>query len=218
MGTALVRGLQDHGVAACGKHFPGHGDTSQDSHHHLPRLPHPIGRLREVELPPFRAAVEAGVAMVMTSHVVFEPIDPCYPATMSAPVIDGILRREMGFDGVVVSDDLEMRAIAANYGIEEVMVRGANAGVDLFAICHDEALQHRAIDALAGAVRRGLVSEARVAEANRRVDALAGRFGRPAGGFDQGWLDSAEHRDVIGRIDAALEAAGGAADPTAMRG
>lgn len=212
MGTALIRGLQENGVAACGKHFPGHGDTSQDSHHDLPRLPHPLERLEQVELPPFRAAVQAGVGLVMTSHVVFEPIDPLYPATMSSAVLDGILRRRMGFDGVIVSDDLEMKAISANFDIEEVVVRGANAGVDLFAICHDPDLQNRAIDALTGAVRRGLVPASRVGESNRRVEALAARFVRPpAEVFDDDPLNSAEHRQIVARI----ERAGGGGDPTA---
>jgi beta-N-acetylhexosaminidase len=201
MGTALIRGLQESGVAACGKHFPGHGDTSQDSHFDLPRLPHPIERLEEIELPPFKAAVEAGVAMIMTAHVVFEPIDPDYPATMSRKVLHGILREEMGFDGVIISDDLEMKAISANFDIGEVVTRGANAGVDLFAICHDADLQNRAIDALMQAVQRGEVPRERIAEANRRLDALMGRYAKPAhrvSDFDP--LNCLEHRAVVERI------------------
>jgi beta-N-acetylhexosaminidase len=201
MGTALIRGLQESGVAACGKHFPGHGDTSQDSHFDLPRLPHPIERLEEIELPPFRAAVQAGVAMIMTAHVVFEPIDPDYPATMSRRVLHGILREEMGFDGVIISDDLEMKAISANFDIAEVVTRGANAGVDLFAICHDADLQNRAIDALVRAVERGEVAGERIAEANRRLDALMGRYAKPANAVsDFVPLNSPEHRAVVERI------------------
>jgi beta-N-acetylhexosaminidase len=201
MGTALIRGLQESGVAACGKHFPGHGDTSQDSHFDLPRLLHPIERLEEIELPPFKAAVEAGVAMIMTAHVVFEPIDPDYPATMSRRVLHGILREEMGFDGVIISDDLEMKAISANFDIAEVVTRGANAGVDLFALCHDTDLQNRAIDALVKAVERGDVARERIVEANRRLDALMGRYAKPAhtvSDFDP--LNSPEHRAVVERI------------------
>jgi beta-N-acetylhexosaminidase len=217
MGTALIRGLQENGVAACGKHFPGHGDTSQDSHHDLPRLPHPIERLEQTELPPFRAAVDAGVAMIMTAHVVFEPIDPEYPATMSRRVLHGILRDEMKFDGVIVSDDLEMKAISANFDIAEVVTRGANAGVDLFAICHDADLQNRAIDALIQAVERGDVPRQRIIEANRRLDALTARYARPAAqpetDFDA--LNSAEHRAIIERIAAMPGADGeGVLDPT----
>jgi beta-N-acetylhexosaminidase len=217
MGTALIRGLQANGVAACGKHFPGHGDTSQDSHHDLPRLPHPIGRLEAIELPPFRAAVDAGVAMVMTAHVVFEPIDPDYPATMSRRVLHGILREEMGFDGVIISDDLEMKAISANFDIAEVVTRGANAGVDLFAICHDAGLQHRAIDALVAAVRGGEVPLARVEEANRRLDALMARYARPAQKVtDFEALNCPEHRAVVERI-AAVAGAGAGGSGEALR-
>jgi beta-N-acetylhexosaminidase len=203
MGTAVIRGMQETGVAACGKHFPGHGDTSQDSHHDLPRLPHPLERLRKIELPPFRAAVDAGVAMIMTAHVVFEPIDPDYPATMSKPVLDGILRHEMKFDGVIISDALEMKAISANFDITEVVERGANAGVDLFAICHDPGAQNAAIDALIAAVRDGRVPAARIEEANRRLDALMARFVHPPNAtFDFESLNSPEHQAVINRIGA----------------
>ncbi|HYE17204.1 MAG TPA: beta-N-acetylhexosaminidase [Tepidisphaeraceae bacterium] len=210
MGAAVIRGIQDQGVAACAKHFPGHGDTAQDSHAELPRLPHAIERLRAVELPPFRAAVEAGVAMVMTSHVVFEPVDPLLPATLSAAVIGGVLRREMGFDGVVVSDDLEMEAIAANFSVDEVVTRGAGAGVDLLAVCHDEELQHRAIEALGAAVRLGAVSEERVAHANRRVGRLMDRYARGARAFDATVLGCEEHRAVVARVGKAVDGT----DPT----
>lgn len=222
MGTALIRGLQENGVAACGKHFPGHGDTSQDSHHDLPRLPHPIERLAGIELPPFRAAVDAGVAMIMTAHVVFEPIDPDYPATMSRRVMHGILREQMGFDGVIISDDLEMKAISANFDIAEVVTRGANAGVDLFAICHDADLQNRAIDALVRAVERGDVPQQRIVEANRRLDRLMATYARPGhpeSDFEP--LNSPEHRAIVERIAALAEMNGNgngngrhAADPT----
>jgi len=214
MGRALIEGMQENGVAACGKHFPGHGDTSQDSHLDLPRLPHPIERLERIELPPFRTAVDARVAMIMTAHVVFEPIDPDYPATMSRRVLHGILRETMGFDGVIISDDLEMKAISANFDIAEVVTRGANAGVDLFAICHDTDLQNRAIDALTRAVERGDVPRQRVAEANGRLDALMARYARvaPAGSSARAGLNSAEHRAIVERI-AAVEG-DEALDPT----
>ena len=213
MGASLLRGLQRAGVAACGKHFPGHGDTSQDSHHELPRLPHSLERLESVELPPFEEAIRAGVASIMTAHVIFEPLDPRYPATMSRPALDGILRDRMGFDGVVISDDLEMKAIADHYGIEEAVVRGVLAGVDLFLVCHHAEVQHRAIDALADAVRRGDVPLARVREARRRVDALLARWARPP--TDADWraiVGCAAHRAAVARA-AALAAAPGR-DPT----
>jgi len=204
LGTAAILGLQEAGVAACGKHFPGHGDTSQDSHLELPRLAHDLARLEAVELPPFEAAIRAGVASIMTAHVIFEPLDPVYPATMSRPALDGILRDRFGFDGVVISDDLEMKAIADHYGIEEAVVRGVNAGVDLFLVCHTPALQHEAIDRLIAAVERGDVPMARVEEAGRRIDALFARFVRPkARRPDLSVLGCAAHREVVDAIAAA---------------
>ncbi len=200
MGAALIRGLQADAVAACGKHFPGHGDTSQDSHFDLPRLPHSLDRLNTVELPPFSAAIQADVAAIMTSHVVFEPIDPEFPATMSSAVLDGILRKQMRFDGLILSDDLEMKAIAANFDIEEVLVRGANAGIDLFLLCHDEELQHKAIDLLASAIRNGEISTQRLAESKRRIASMMNRFVRPPTDGSLECLNSPEHRAVVQRV------------------
>jgi beta-N-acetylhexosaminidase len=221
LGCALLRGLQDTGVAACGKHFPGHGDTAQDSHVDLPRLGHRLERLEAVELPPFAAAIGAGVAAIMTAHVIFEPLDPRYPATMSRPALDGILRDRMGFDGVVISDDLEMKAIAEHYSLEETVIRGANAGVDLFLVCHHAEVQHRAIDLLAAAVERGDVPLARIEEAGRRVDALVARYVKPAAeGPLPVLVGCPEHRAVADRVRAvateAVARAGGK-DPTEVQ-
>ena len=203
MGVALIKGLQDNGVAACAKHFPGHGDTSQDSHYDLPRLPHSMDRLQRVELPPFRAAVDAGVAMIMTSHVIFEPLDSKYPATMSRPALDGILRDQMHYDGVVISDDLEMKAIADHFELEDVIIRGVNAGCDLFALCHSADLQNQFIDILVHAVERGDVKRDRIDEATRRVDRLLHDFARPPVGRDAlKVLNSPEHRAAVARIGA----------------
>ena len=170
LGAALIRGLQRH-VAACAKHFPGHGDTAQDSHHDLPRLPHDLQRLREVELVPF-AHVAKQVAAVMTAHIVFEALDD-KPATLSRPTLD-LLRRDLGFDGVVISDDFEMKALHGRYDFDDSIRTAALAGVDLLIVCHDEALQHRALDVLCD------LPEKRLREANRRLDVLCGRYCKPA--------------------------------------
>ena len=212
LGVALLKGLQDHGVAACGKHFPGHGDTSQDTHLDLPRLPHSLQRLEHVELVPFKAAVDAGVSAIMTSHVVFEPIDARYPATMSRPALDGLLRDRMGFHGLVVSDDLEMKAISNHFQLEEVLVRGVEAGVDLFAICHDHDLQNRAIDLLAAAVTRGDVPRERIDHANKRLDRLFSQYVRPPQAPDLSVLHCPEHQSVVNQIRQRLTST--AADPT----
>ncbi len=201
-GVAFAEGLMSEGVAACGKHFPGHGDTRSDSHLELPRLPHTMERLEEVELVPFRAAARAGFPAIMTAHVVFEALDPTRPATLSPAVVGGLLRRTIGFSGVVFSDDLEMRAIADHYAIEEVVVGGLEAGVSAFLVCHDTALAHRAIDAAAAAVRRGVLPEARIHEAADRVAALARRFaGPPADEPALSRLASEEHRALVRRVE-----------------
>ena len=175
-GAALVQSMQAGGVAACGKHFPGHGDTDSDSHHDLPVLRHDRGRLDLVELPPFRAVIEAGVAAIMTTHVVFEAIDPGVPATMSRAAIDGLLRQELGFDGVVISDDLEMAAIADLPELEgdlgEAAVRAVEAGVDLVLCCHEPQRQRRVVEAIADAIASGRIDEPRIADAHRRLDRL----------------------------------------------
>ena len=212
LGVALARGLEAGGVASCAKHFPGHGDTTQDSHHTLPRLPHDLSRLHAVELVPFRAYAAAGLASVMTAHVLFEAVDPGVPATMSPRVLD-LLRRELGFDGVVVSDDLEMKAIADNYRVEEATILGALAGVDLFLVCHRADRQRAAIEALTRAVETGRVPHERIAQANRRLDALLARFTHPP--EDRlASLESDEHR----RLAEGLFAGTAGQDPTEVMG
>jgi beta-N-acetylhexosaminidase len=178
LGAALAEGLQAAGVAACAKHFPGHGDTSQDSHRELPRLSHPLPRLRAVELAPFRALARAGVASVMTAHVVFEALDPERPATMS-PAALRLLREECGFGGAVISDDLEMQAVAEHLPVEEAAVEAVAAGVDLLLVCHRADRQHRVADALRAAVGRGRISRERLAEARARVEGLLRWAGPP---------------------------------------
>jgi beta-N-acetylhexosaminidase len=177
----FVAGMQGSGVAGSAKHFPGHGDTDVDSHHALPRLPHTLERLRAVELVPFASAVQAGVASVMTAHVMFPALDANEPATLSPAILDGLLRAPaerggLGYDGVVVSDDLEMAAVADRYGIEELVHKGLCAGVDAFLVCHDPNKQHAAIAAVHRLVESGRVSRARIDEALRRVKALKAKY------------------------------------------
>lgn len=180
LGVALARGLEAGGVASCGKHFPGHGDTSKDSHLDLPSLPHGFERLDAVELVPFAAYAKAGLASVMTAHVIFEALDAAVPATMSRKVMTGLLRERLGFQGVIVSDDLEMKAVADHFPIERAVVEGLDAGVDCFLVCHQAAVQRRAIDAVVSAIRSGRVSEAQLRAAHGRVAAMTRRFARGA--------------------------------------
>lgn len=176
LGCAFIEALQSEGIAACGKHFPGHGDTSQDSHLELPRLDHDLDRLRAIELLPFRAACKAGLASLMTAHVLFEPFDQEHPATLSAHFIEPILRREMGYEGVVVSDDLEMKAVADHYGIEDAVVRALRAGCDQILICSDTNRQAQAYEAIIHALEKKTLSHARIHQALNRIEKMKDQY------------------------------------------
>jgi beta-N-acetylhexosaminidase len=177
----FIAGMQGAGVAACAKHFPGHGDTDVDSHLALPRLPHSLQRLRDVELVPFVQAREAGVASVMTAHVLFPALDAHEPATLSKAILSQLLRDEVGYDGVCVSDDLEMNAVAERYPVEVLVEKGLNAGCDLFLVCHDNEKAARAVEAVHTLVDSGAVPRARVEQALARVAALKAKYvGMPA--------------------------------------
>lgn len=145
--SALIAGLQGEGVAACAKHFPGHGDTGVDSHLELPRVDHSLERLREVELPPFAAAAEAGVASVMTAHVIVSALDAERPATLS-PTALSLLRNEIGYDGVVFSDDLDMKAIADHFTPGEATRQAIEAGCDAVLACRRPDVRDEALAAL----------------------------------------------------------------------
>jgi len=135
-GLAFARGLGRSGVLSCGKHFPGHGDTDVDSHLALPRLPHDLERLWRVELRPFKAAV-GHIPTLMTAHVIFEAIDPSLPATICREVITGLLRGELGYQGLVFSDDLEMKALSDHWSYDEAAWRAIDAGCDVLLVCSD---------------------------------------------------------------------------------
>ena len=171
LAAAFVRGCQAEGVLACAKHFPGHGDTSSDSHLELPLLAHSRARLEAVELPPFRSAIAAGVASVMTAHLQLPTLDSQHPATLSPAVLTQLLRRDLGFSGLVVTDALVMEAISAHHGAAEAAVLAFAAGADLILMPADA---EAAIDGLLEALETGRISHARVAESlERRSRALA---------------------------------------------
>lgn len=179
--AAYVEGLQSAGVAACTKHFPGHGDTAVDSHHDLPRIAADLATLQERELVPFRAAIAAGTRAVMSAHILLPALDGEHPATLSPAALHGLLRAPvaeggLGFDGLIVTDGMEMQAISATYGLERGSVLAIAAGAD--AICvggglADEDTVLRLRDALVRAVRDGELSEKRLADAAARVRSLA---------------------------------------------
>ena len=175
--AAWTLGLQSAGVAACAKHFPGHGDTAVDSHLALPVLNVDMSTLAARELVPFAAAIEAGAAAVMTSHVVVPALDPELPATLSATIL-GLVRDRLGFRGVIVSDALDMAGASATRGIPEAAVLSIAAGADLLCIGADNSVEQvRSIQAaLVDAVRSGRLAEARLAEAAEAVGGLTIRL------------------------------------------
>ncbi|MEU6840666.1 glycoside hydrolase family 3 protein [Streptomyces sp. NPDC046716] len=174
--AAYVAGLQSAGVAACTKHFPGHGDTAVDSHHDMPRIDVGLDVLHARDLAPFRAAIAAGSRAVMSAHILVPALDPERPATLSRRILTGLLREELGYDGLIVTDGMEMQAISATYGIERGSVLAIAAGAD--AICvggglADDETVVALSDALVAAVRSGELAEERLADAAARVRALA---------------------------------------------
>jgi beta-N-acetylhexosaminidase len=188
LGAVIIRALQGERVAACGKHFPGHGDTSVDSHLELPAVEHPPERLREVEFLPFKAAIDAGVATIMTAHVLVPALDEQRPATLSRRIVTGMLREELRYDGVILSDDLEMKALANDYTVAESAVLAIEAGCDGVLICSGKTdAQASALEALVHAVEDERLPWARVEDALKRQRLTKERFlsdgvaARPAG-------------------------------------
>ncbi|MDX2019856.1 MAG: beta-N-acetylhexosaminidase [Deltaproteobacteria bacterium] len=169
---AFWKGLRKAGVAGCGKHFPGHGDTHLDSHHDLPIVEHDEARLRAVELAPFVAAVAAGFPALMTAHVVYPAWDKDVPATLSKRIATDLLRHELGFKGLLVSDDLQMKAVADRYSTRDLIIESLLAGVDHFLIRGPEDRQREAYEALVTAAEGNAAVAARVNEAAARVAAF----------------------------------------------
>jgi beta-N-acetylhexosaminidase len=172
LGAAMVRGLQQEGVAACAKHFPGHGDTDVDSHLELPAVDHGRSRLDDVELRPFRAAIAAGVATIMTAHVLVRELDDALPATLSPRLVDGVLRGELGYGGVVVSDDLEMKAIAKHWTPGDAAVKAALAGCDILPFCITHDAQVAALEGVVRAVESGEIGFTRMDDSLARIKRL----------------------------------------------
>jgi beta-N-acetylhexosaminidase len=198
LGRVIIEELQQAGVAACGKHFPGHGDTATDSHFELPLVEHPPDRLRAVEFVPFRAAIEAKVAFIMTAHVLATSLDEERPATLSRKIVNDILREELGFTGVIVSDDLEMKAISSTYGPADAAVAAIAAGCDAVLMCgggdrSDIALQAAALEALVHAIEDERLSV-------KQVEASLARNRQAKERFLRDWRPptAAELKSVIG--------------------
>ena len=198
LGRVIIEEMQSAGVAACGKHFPGHGDTATDSHIELPIVEHPPDRLRAVEFVPFKAAIHARVAFMMTAHVLVTSIDDERPATLSPKIVQRLLREELGFEGVILSDDLEMKAIANDYAPGDAAVAAIAAGCDAVLMCGsgkvaDIEVQGQALEALIHAIEAERLPITRVEDAlerNRRAKERFLREWRPP--------TSSQLRTVIG--------------------
>ncbi len=171
-GMAVMRGLEDHGVIPCGKHFPGHGDTLTDSHHVLPVVEAGRARLDAVELEPFRQAISRGLPAMMTAHVRYPALDTESPATLSRPILTDLLRNRLGFEGVTLTDDMEMRAILDHQPIGEASVRALQAGADMVVICQRQERQQEVVAAIEQALERGELSWERVTAGVARLRAL----------------------------------------------
>jgi beta-N-acetylhexosaminidase len=180
LGTVIIRTLQGAGIAACGKHFPGHGDTSVDSHFEMPLLDHPPDRLDAVELVPFKAAIAADVASIMTAHILIPSLDEEFPGTLSPAIVDGLLKTKLGYQGLVLSDDLEMKAISGRYGHSEATVQAIAAGCDAVLMCEPAPeKQMAALEAIIYAVEKGRIPLKRIDDAFARNRRMKERFLAP---------------------------------------
>lgn len=177
-GIKLMKGLQESGVVATAKHFPGHGDTDVDSHMALPKIAHDLEKLEKVELKPFKKAINEGVDCIMTAHILFPALESekNRPATLSKNVITGLLRNKLGFNGIVVTDALEMKAISEGIGISNAAVEAIKAGVDNLLIGHLENEQIKAMSTVIKSVKDGDISQNRIEESLNRINTIKDKY------------------------------------------
>lgn len=181
LGSVVIETLQAEGIAACGKHFPGHGDTTVDSHVDLPLIEHPPDRLEAVELVPFKAAIAAQAAGIMTAHILVPSLGDERPATLSPAIVTELLKGRLGYQGVVFSDDLEMKAISARYSLAEATLAAIAAGVDGVLMCAgSQEAQMIALEGVIHAVEDGTLPLARVEDAMARQRRAKERFLDPS--------------------------------------
>ncbi|MFJ4922050.1 glycoside hydrolase family 3 protein [Streptomyces sp. NPDC088725] len=187
-----IKGYQRAGITATAKHFPGHGDTTTDSHYALPTISHTVEQWQELDAPPFRAAIDAGAGSIMTAHIVVPALDPSGdPATLSHPIVTGILREQLGYEGVVITDALDMAGVREKYGDDRVPVLAIKAGIDQLLNPPDLRL---AWNAVLEAVKSGEITEQRVEESVLRILQLKERTGL----FRDPFVPGAEVDDVVG--------------------
>lgn len=171
MGAAYIEGLQSQGLIATAKHFPGHGDTRLDSHFDLPVIDHDKSRLEQIELYPFKKAIEVGVKSIMTTHIYFPAIEkePGIPASLSKSVLSDLLRKELKFKGIIITDCMEMGAITNSFGTVEASLRAIKAGADIVLISHSYDQQKKAIEFLLKAAYNGEISDKRIDKSLQRI-------------------------------------------------
>lgn len=172
----FLEGLQESGVLGCGKHFPGHGDTFEDSHKTLPVVDKDLWALKAMELHPFEEAIADQIPMIMTAHVRFPSLDPHWPATLSEKILSGLLRKEMAYEGLIVSDDMFMKGIADEWPLEEAAERFFRAGGDLLMLCHAESTQRRVAAHLVHLAEKDGNFRALLEDRLKRVQALRPRL------------------------------------------
>jgi len=208
LGWEIVRGLREGGIISCGKHFPGHGDTDKDSHLALPIVEKSLAELKAIELPPFVHACRQGIETLMTAHVLYRALDPEFPATLSEKIVTGLLRRDLGYDGVVFSDDMEMKAIGASYGDDEAVERAVRAGVDVLLYGHELPRAVRAFEFLCAEAEQNPAVRARVEESYRRITQLKNSRLRAFTGVDETEISmrlaSLDHRRIVDEIQGSL--------------
>lgn len=176
LGISTMHGMMDNGIIPVVKHFPGHGDTVVDSHKVLPKVETTLESLRNVELVPFKKAIEEGADAVMVAHILFPALDPDYPSSMSKAIITGLLRNEMKFEGVIITDDLTMGAIANDYTIPEAAVQSFIAGSDQLLVVRDYEVQLNTLNAFIKAIETGEITEERLNESVKRILTLKEKY------------------------------------------
>lgn len=197
---AQVRGYGAAGMLACLKHFPGHGDTATDSHYALPILQHTLQTMQSRELVPFRAGIAAGVPVVMTAHILFPALDTEVPATMSHAILTGLLRETLGFGGLIITDCLEMKAVAEGWGTAQAALAAIKAGADMVLVCHTLERQKETYETLLAAARSGALPRARLDEAVAHVQAAKANLSSLP--FDPVLLGGRRHEQAVTTLGA----------------
>jgi beta-N-acetylhexosaminidase len=208
LARAMLLGFRDYGITGCGKHFPGHGDTDLDSHLELPSVRHPRERIHAVELAPYRWLLgdsRSPLDLIMTAHLLVHHLDPQYPATLSPKILRGLLRRTLGFRGLIVTDDMEMGAITRNYSPQEAALLALQAGADLLLYCHTPSLLPLCMETLGRSLDAGEIPFRRLRRSSIRIQSFKNRLLRrfPNGRVRTALysrIGSPKHRAVADRL------------------